>query len=72
MNVNNPSDITLIGSVRMSKSGFKRVLMSPNTIATNTAVCKSGIWTPVERSHPAMYTESEFTNSEMSIPMRPL
>ncbi len=70
--VNKPNESTLMGSVRMSSSGFNSVLMSPKTIATKSAVRKSGIWTPEARSHPVMYTESALTMSETIIPMQPL
>ena len=63
--VNNPSVITVIGSVRIRSKGLIRAFIIPNTKAVTRAVVKLSTWTPgskydalkitsAERSHPAI------------------
>lgn len=49
MNVNNPSDKKLIGSVNMSKIGFIIALIIPKTREVAKAAIKFCKWTPGKR-----------------------
>jgi len=68
--VKSPSVNKLIGKVKMRRTGLRNVFTSARTIATTNAVCKSGILTPEASNQAATYTETVFTISESTIPMK--